>query len=143
MNKPKVYVAVENNSVREVIEPGYDLEGNEYPIEARFPEEIVETMVEVTDLDPQPEQYWHYENGVFTAPIPYQRTPDEIFASNTAMRDVFLTTSSLAIDPLQDAVDLDDATAEEIALLKKWKQYRVAVNRVDLTQPVPAWPPQP
>lgn len=35
-----------------------------------------------------------------------------------------------AIAPLQDAVDLDDATEGEAALLKQWKRYRVALNRL-------------
>ncbi|NBK38127.1 hypothetical protein EON09_06235 [Pseudomonas soli] len=39
-----------------------------------------------------------------------------------------------AIAPLQDAVDLDEATEVEAALLKDWKRYRVALNRV-LEQP--------
>ncbi|MDN4498002.1 tail fiber assembly protein [Pseudomonas mosselii] len=51
-----------------------------------------------------------------------------------------------AIAPLQDAVDLDEATEAEAALLKNWKRYRVALNRV-LEQPgYPAeidWPAPP
>lgn len=35
-----------------------------------------------------------------------------------------------AIAPLQDAVDLDDATEAEAELLKDWKRYRVALNRL-------------
>lgn len=35
-----------------------------------------------------------------------------------------------AIAPLQDAVDLDDATDIEADLLKRWKRYRVALNRL-------------
>ena len=35
-----------------------------------------------------------------------------------------------AIAPLQDAVDLDMATDSESALLKDWKRYRVALNRL-------------
>lgn len=35
-----------------------------------------------------------------------------------------------AIAPLQDAVDLDEATEEEAARLKEWKRYRVALNRL-------------
>lgn len=35
-----------------------------------------------------------------------------------------------AIAPLQDAVDLDEATEIEAALLKEWKRYRVALNRL-------------
>lgn len=50
-----------------------------------------------------------------------------------------------AITPLQDAVDLDDATADEEALLRLWRKYRVALNRLpeqpgyptDIEWPVP------
>ncbi|MBS3183768.1 tail fiber assembly protein [Pseudomonas sp. PCH44] len=51
-----------------------------------------------------------------------------------------------AIVPLQDAVDVDDATAEEEALLKLWKKYRVALNRLPDQAGYPAeidWPAPP
>jgi hypothetical protein len=32
--------------------------------------------------------------------------------------------------PLQSAVDLDEATDEDIARLKAWKKYRVELNRL-------------
>lgn len=64
-------------------------------------------------------------------------------AANTYERDRLLSAATLAIAPLQDAVDLEDATAKEIALLKKWKQYRVAVNRTDLTVDPAVWPKAP
>jgi hypothetical protein len=34
-----------------------------------------------------------------------------------------------AVAPLQDAVDVDEATEAEVAVLKAWKKYRVALNR--------------
>lgn len=58
-------------------------------------------------------------------------------------RDRLLTLATLRIAPLQDAADLDDASATDEALLKQWKQYRVAVNRVDLTAEPVVWPNQP
>lgn len=39
-------------------------------------------------------------------------------------------TADAAIAPLQDAVDLEDATAEEAEMLKAWKRYRVALSRL-------------
>lgn len=51
-----------------------------------------------------------------------------------------------AIAPLQDALDLDDATDEERALLMAWKAYRVALSRVDRQVGWPAvveWPAPP
>lgn len=35
-----------------------------------------------------------------------------------------------AIAPLQDAVDIDEATEDEVAALKAWKKYRVLLSRV-------------
>ncbi|MNH11680.1 tail fiber assembly protein [Pseudomonas putida] len=38
--------------------------------------------------------------------------------------------ADVAIAPLQDAVDLDDASPAEVEALKAWKRYRVALNRL-------------
>lgn len=38
--------------------------------------------------------------------------------------------ADVAIAPLQDAADIDEATEAETALLKEWKRYRVALNRL-------------
>jgi len=59
----------------------------------------------------------------------------------TSTRDELMAAATIAIAPLQDAVDLDEATDDETALLKKWKQYRGALNRLDLsTAPDITWP---
>ncbi|GHS80349.1 tail fiber assembly protein [Pseudomonas sp. PAGU 2196] len=51
-----------------------------------------------------------------------------------------------AIAPLQDAVELEEATEAEAAALKDWKRYRIALNRL-LEQPgypeLIDWPAQP
>jgi len=49
-----------------------------------------------------------------------------VVAETAARRAV----ADAAIAPLQDAVDIDDATDAEAALLKAWKKYRVALNRL-------------
>lgn len=88
---------------------------------------------------------WMYVDGRFSAPpvdLP-TLTPEQIRAQNTAARDSFLDLATRAMAPLQDAVDLEEATPEETALMKLWKQYRIAVNRVDLTQQNPVWPVAP
>jgi len=75
--------------------------------------------------------------------VPPSPTAEEVLALANAQRDLLLGEASLRIAPLQDAVDLGEATDDEAASLKAWKQYRVAVNRVHL-QPgwpdAPAWP---
>ncbi|HHR5880852.1 TPA: tail fiber assembly protein [Providencia alcalifaciens] len=59
-------------------------------------------------------------------------------------KQMLLSEATEAIAPLQDAVDLDIATDEEIALLKEWKKYRVLLNRVDTsTAPDIDWPEKP
>lgn len=90
-------------------------------------------------------QGWVYDAAteVFSAPVPPVPTPENIISTNTATKTFLLALATVAIAPLQDAVDLDDATDADLALLKKWKQYRVAVNRIELTLKEPAWPDQP
>jgi hypothetical protein len=139
----KTYARVEDGVIQEIIEPFADPNGNEYSIEERFVPELVVQMIDITGVTPKPDQMWTYDGAVFAAPVPYQPTPEEILAGNLSTRDVFLSKATMAIAPLQDAVDLEDATPTELAQLKSWKQYRIAVNRVDLTQGDPAWPPQP
>lgn len=73
-------------------------------------------------------------------------TPDQAGAMASAKRDELLSNAALRIAPLQDAVDLGDATDADMASLKAWKQYRVAVNRVREQPGFPAsidWPEPP
>lgn len=51
-----------------------------------------------------------------------------------------------AMAPLQDAIELDDATESEAALLKEWRRYRIALNRLSEQAGYPAtidWPAPP
>ena len=55
-----------------------------------------------------------------------------------------LSAAANAIAPLQDAVDMGIATNAEQAMLTSWKQYRVALSRIDAdTAPDIAWPERP
>lgn len=99
-------------------------------------------LVPVTDAEYEALSYANNHDGkIITAdkdgrpiavnpPPPPPLTDEQLteFAANK--REQLIAEATATIAPLQDAVDLDDATATEIALLKKWKQYRVAVNRV-------------
>ena len=87
-----------------------------------------------------------YINSEFVLEPPRQipeSTPEEILQMNTALRDAYLSVAALAIAPLQDAVDLGEATTDESVSLLKWKKYRIAVNRVDVSTKGPGWPEQP
>ncbi|VVP17308.1 hypothetical protein PS870_03627 [Pseudomonas fluorescens] len=54
--------------------------------------------------------------------------------------------AGIRIAPLQDAVDLGDASDGDVASLKLWKQYRVALNRIEQQTGFPVtvdWPVAP
>ncbi|NWB47116.1 MULTISPECIES: tail fiber assembly protein [Pseudomonas] len=73
-------------------------------------------------------------------------SPEQVLAAKNSERDSLLATASLRIAPLQDAVDLGTATADDTASLKLWKEYRVAVNRVSTEAGFPKtieWPAAP
>lgn len=61
--------------------------------------------------------------------------------SATENKNRRLSEAANAIAPLQDAVDLKDASDSEKKLLIEWKKYRVAINRVDVNSaPDITWP---
>jgi hypothetical protein len=84
------------------------------------------------------------QTWAFTAPPVAPPTPEQLLAANTATRNQLLAAANLVIPALQDAVDLEDPSANPV-LLKAWKQFRVDVNKVVLTVANPVWPmaPQP
>ncbi|QXH37730.1 tail fiber assembly protein [Pseudomonas muyukensis] len=77
----------------------------------------------------------------------YQRllTPDPGSAAQAEVARLRSLADS-AIAPLQDAVELDDASEVETARLQAWKRYRIALNRVVEQPGYPAeidWPALP
>lgn len=64
---------------------------------------------------------------------------DEAHAEITRLRAV----ADYAIAPLQDAVDVDEATEQDLVVLKAWKKYRVALSRMPEQEGYPTvieWP---
>lgn len=69
---------------------------------------------------------------------------EQLIAEAEQQKQSLLAEANNAIAPLQDAVDLDMATDEEVAQLTAWKKYRVLLNRVDTsTAPDINWPEKP
>lgn len=69
---------------------------------------------------------------------------EQIIAEAEQQKQALLAEANNAILPLQDAVDLEMATDEEVAQLTAWKKYRVLLNRVDTsTAPNIDWPQKP
>lgn len=61
-------------------------------------------------------------------------TSKQLIEMAEAEKTKLLAIATVAINPLQDAADLEIATDEETVSLKAWKTYRVMVNRVDTSK---------
>lgn len=92
-----------------------------------------------------------YNEGIFTPPIPtYEEILDAAMSTLLSKQKVSNTQISylqLRIDTINDAIEMEMATEDEIAelpvrtlQLKAWKQYRVLLGRM-IQQP--DWPTNP
>lgn len=93
---------------------------------------------------------YSYVNGTLVAPP--AKTPEEIqtklnaekVAVNTAKKAELITVAIDRVSVLQDAVDLEMATDDEIAMLKTWKTYKVLLSRTNTNvQENISWPSAP
>lgn len=117
--------------------------GEEIPIELRFPAALVATMVDITDLDPQPQLGWTFDGTVFAAPVPYQPSPEEILAANEAVRAALIMQASQAMAPILVSLQLGDATDDETVNARAWQTYYRALQAVDVSASSPIWPVAP
>ncbi|MGJ0624421.1 tail fiber assembly protein [Xenorhabdus bovienii] len=84
---------------------------------------------------------WQYINGDI---VPREYSKDELIIRAKKRKQELLTKTNAVIFPLQDAIDLDIATAQETTTLTEWQHYRVMLNRVDCTTaPKIDWPKKP
>ncbi|KVE34288.1 hypothetical protein [Burkholderia sp. TSV86] len=67
-----IYARIYEGAVVEIIHPMLDDEGSEIPIGQRYTRELVESMVDVTDVEPRPDLRWTAEQisgaWVFSTP---------------------------------------------------------------------------
>lgn len=111
--------------------------------QSRFPSDIVnppDGCVQLpTDFDPKPESpepTWPAVVGaidwtkVITREMKEEAAAARQLASVVAETAVLRAAADSAIAPLQDAVDIGDATDDEVLSLNEWKKYRVALNRL-------------
>ncbi|WP_340619349.1 tail fiber assembly protein [Xenorhabdus siamensis] len=69
---------------------------------------------------------------------------EQLIAQAESKKQTRIAEATTKIAPLQDAVDLEMQTEEEVTKLRIWKKYRVLLNRVDCsTAPDIAWPEPP
>jgi len=130
----KTYAYVNDGKVMQILKTDED-------ITTMFHPDLL--WVDVTDLNKKPAEGWTYDGTGFAKPVEPEKTPGDVLALNTSTRDWNLSRAALFIGPLQDAVDLGEATEDETEALETWKRFRVAVNRTDLTADQPEWPQSP
>ncbi|EBP9465270.1 tail fiber assembly protein [Salmonella enterica subsp. enterica serovar Emek] len=71
-----------------------------------------------------------------------RQTPtEELKQQANRKKQSLMQEANTMISTLQDAVDMEMATAEETVALTEWKKYRVLLMRVDTEKPV--WPTTP
>lgn len=73
----------------------------------------------------------------------FSPSPEQV---TSATKDELMRSAALKIAPLQYAVDLKIQTPSELNLLKAWKEYSVALNRVQDQSGFPesvVWPETP
>lgn len=107
-------------------------------------EEMFHPDLEWHECDEDIEPGWGYSNGTFSPPAP--PSLDELTARAVAEKTQLMNWASEMILPLQDAVDLEEATSDELILLKAWKKYRVNLNRIEGQENYPEsidWPDPP
>ena len=83
---------------------------------------------------------WNGEKWVLDTEKQHQHDIDV----TTSQKKQLLSKATSQISYLQDTVDSQIATEQEIQLLAEWKKYRALVNRIDVQQaPNIDWPRQP
>ena len=83
---------------------------------------------------------WQFINGKI---VPRIYTDSELKDVFDSKKKTLLLAASSVIDPLNDAVELNIATQNEIDLLAKWKEYRIKLIRLNFGEDWPEVPAHP
>lgn len=115
-----------------------------------IPSESVEITSEQYDFlleaQSQGKQIVADDKGFPVAIDPPPLSQEQLSISALTQRDSMLRKAATRVSPLQDAVDLGVANDDEKLALSVWKQYRVALNRIEQQEGFPQvidWPEQP
>lgn len=121
---------------------------------ARFPTDIVapgngRVSLPIPDAEAPPsfQGYAAIDWGqLITQQDKAQAAEEELVATAASEIALRRTEADTRIAPLQDAVELEEATETEAVALKNWKRYRIALNRLSEQPGYPAsidWPAPP
>ena len=96
---------------------------------------------DLTYSEPKPSLFHEWDG--FEWVFNYKLETSHKRTENEALKVGFLKQVNEKIAYLQDAVDLEIATSEELEQLKVWKNYRVLLNRIDVNDVDVVFPEQP
>ena len=68
---------------------------------------------------------------IFIEPEPMRLTNEQIITQNQHIKESLLKEANSEIDILNDKIEFDDATDDDVAMLKKWKLYRINLKKLD------------
>ncbi|BBG58878.1 tail fiber assembly protein [Providencia rustigianii] len=69
---------------------------------------------------------------------------EQLIAEAEYQKQALLNEATVAISPLQDAIDLNIATKKEMTSLKAWREYRIFLNRINASNTLSIiWPQKP
>ncbi|MSU98479.1 hypothetical protein EB795_31945 [Pseudomonas mandelii] len=85
-------------------------------------------IIEITDSAPMPEEGWGFDGAAFLPPPP--PSLEEVISRIQGRVSVERQRADEAVAPLQDALDIDEITPDELVALKAWKKFRVELSRI-------------
>ncbi|WP_145524469.1 tail fiber assembly protein [Yersinia vastinensis] len=101
------------------------------------------TGLSIAEVESLPDNFvleygaYEYFNGEV---IPHIPSSDTIAIASDERRRQLMSDTSVELSTLQDAADRNDVTAVELSRLTALKEYRLALYRLDVSQPWPIPP---
>ena len=80
---------------------------------------------------------------IFIEPEPMRLTNEQIIYQNQQIKESLLKETNIEIDILNDKIEFDDATDDDVAILKKWKLYRINLKKLDVSDTNVIFPEKP
>lgn len=90
----KTYALIEDGLVSQLVPPYVNPDGVDVPVEDRFTPDMVAMMVDITDMDPQPQPGWTYDGTTFAAPVVTPPDNTQLAADARQQRDALFRTVS-------------------------------------------------
>jgi len=128
----KMYARLEDQRIAEIIALNTEPEKLYHPSLS---------WIDISSMGVQPDVGDVFSEGRFFPPSKTAQLP-KINANYRLAAEMEIAWRVIA--PLEDAADIGIATDAEIEKLDKWKRYRIALSRIDVTKTAEIeWPTQP